>query len=827
MTRPAAAVVERGGGRAPVPEPAAAPERGAAAAELGNQAMQKALAGGGVALDDDTRSAAEARLGIGLGHVRVHRGGAAEKAARRVSARAFLAGSNIVLGRAAGRDSLAHELVHVAQQARNGAASADGGASAEREAARLAPALLGGGRVRPTAALGPGIHREDLTCGPEPAVAEAAEETCEPEEPSFRAADVDVAGMTNELLNTESLRVDDWLRANPNDPGPDLPEYRELGKMLRLERQGRVRAGHLWMAEAGREMPTALYQLVGGGDRIHVQAADLAAAFGLPDTSQGDPIMSPGQFDQYLTAHGIEKVTADSPQAQAALNAASASPYEVCDPNAPAPEEAPAGQAAATGENDPLRTPPGRGPMLATPLPPGRPFPYGTLAEGPVTATYYPGAVTLPRAYPGYDAVRGGIWDSTLGFEGPKKARVGVVTQTIQGGEWIGIKTLMGPEQATPTHIDEVVRKALNDMVNKKGVKRDPTPVDTDTYWRVAPSDPDKAVVHILIPEEAARSLPELQAAADRRVAGHGFGADLPPQVEARVTVWEGRPRGSPEATPGPIQPAGTPGSRIGVGAGASGVIAITVGGIQMLVDARDHPEWAAELAAQGGRGVLNGGAQQIIEEAAVKSGGRLLPGATSTALRTLGRRVGSGVTSGVMEIYDMRANEPYYHSPEEQVVRPLRAAAIGVASTEIGFYAGAAAVAPATAGALFIMSAAGYGAAAGSVAPVVGTAIGFIVGLAVGVAAYAIMDAATPGGREDWDHNAPGQGGAGGADGQGGAGGARGAPGVEEQEAAERLRDAETRMHAEGTPFAGGIDDNAMPAGLGLRQDEKDTCIP
>ncbi len=806
----------RGGGRESEVEPAPA--------ELGNQAMQKALAGGGAALDDDTRGAAEARLGVGLGHVRVHRGAAAEKAARGISARAFLAGSNIVLGSGAGRTSLAHELIHVAQRARNGAGSGDGGAAAEREAARLGPALLGGGPVRPAAALGPGIHREDLTCEPEEEpVVEDETATCEPDQPTFRAADIDVPGMTNEMLNTESLRVDDWLRGNPTDTDPDLPEYRELGRMLRLERQARVRAGHLWMAEAGAEMPTVLYHLVGSGDRVNVVVADLTAAFGVPDLSHGSPIMTPAQFQQYLTAHGIESVASDSPQALAAMGESPAEdPYGICDPLAPGGESPVWDPTAEPGEPWSPGMPPMRGPLLSTPLPPARAYPFGTAAEGPITAVYYPGAVTLPRAYPGYDAVRGGTWDSTLGFEGPRRARIGVVTQTIEGGEWISIKSLSGLEQATPDHIDSVVRGALSNMVNKRNTPpRDPLAVDTDTYWRVAPADPESVVVHILVPEEAVRSLPELQAAADRRVADHGWGDSLPADVEARVTAWEGRPAGSPEATPGPIQPAGTPGGRVGIGAGASGIIAITIGGVEMLVDARDHPEWAAELAAQGGRGVISGGAPQIIEEAAVTSGGRLLPGATSTALRTLGRRAGSGLTSGVMEVYDIEYNEPYYHSPEERVVRPLRAAGMGIASTEIGFYAGAATVAPATAGALFVMTAAGYGAAAGSVAPVVGTAIGFIVGLAVGLAVYALLDATVPMGREDWDHTEPRP------ERARPVLGPAVAPLLEDLRAEERMRDAETRLHSEGTPFAGGIDDSVMPEGFGLREDERETCIP
>ena len=129
--------------RSPAREPAIAPGRGA-----GNQAMQAAVVGAGMPLEASARRRAEAGLGIGLGHVRVHRGAAAEAAALGVNARAFTAGHNIVLGRRAGPESLAHELIHIAQTQRFGE-GAEAGLSArsdaaEREAHSLAPRLLAG-----------------------------------------------------------------------------------------------------------------------------------------------------------------------------------------------------------------------------------------------------------------------------------------------------------------------------------------------------------------------------------------------------------------------------------------------------------------------------------------------------------------------------------------------------------------------------------------------------------------------------------------------------------------------------------------------------------
>lgn len=76
----------------------------------------------GQALDPSTRGLFENRLGVELGGVRVHDGGAADAAARAIGARAFTVGNHIAFARgvyqpqsAAGLSLLGHELVHVAQ----------------------------------------------------------------------------------------------------------------------------------------------------------------------------------------------------------------------------------------------------------------------------------------------------------------------------------------------------------------------------------------------------------------------------------------------------------------------------------------------------------------------------------------------------------------------------------------------------------------------------------------------------------------------------------------------------------------------------------------
>ncbi|MFJ3880197.1 DUF4157 domain-containing protein [Streptomyces sp. NPDC090077] len=78
----------------------------------------------GEPLDPATRAAMEPRLGWDLSQVRVHTGRGAADSAAALGARAYTAGRHVVLGEGvrpgseAGRRLLAHELAHVAQQAR-------------------------------------------------------------------------------------------------------------------------------------------------------------------------------------------------------------------------------------------------------------------------------------------------------------------------------------------------------------------------------------------------------------------------------------------------------------------------------------------------------------------------------------------------------------------------------------------------------------------------------------------------------------------------------------------------------------------------------------
>jgi len=93
----------------------------------GVQSVQRAVNGPGSPVDQQLRRRFEAELGLGLGPVRIHTDGDASSSARALGAKAYTVGSDIVFssgnyqpGSVAGRELLAHELAHVAQQAAEG-----------------------------------------------------------------------------------------------------------------------------------------------------------------------------------------------------------------------------------------------------------------------------------------------------------------------------------------------------------------------------------------------------------------------------------------------------------------------------------------------------------------------------------------------------------------------------------------------------------------------------------------------------------------------------------------------------------------------------------
>src|SRR5579871_276635 len=141
---------------------------------FGNQGVQRllrAVSGGGRALPDGERAFFERRLGRDLSSVRVHDDAAAADSAQAMGARAYTVGSDVVLGAGArldgagGRDLLAHELAHVAQQGRGAPSSPASlevsapGDAAEHEADRVAAQVMSGKTVGAPTESGPRVQR--------------------------------------------------------------------------------------------------------------------------------------------------------------------------------------------------------------------------------------------------------------------------------------------------------------------------------------------------------------------------------------------------------------------------------------------------------------------------------------------------------------------------------------------------------------------------------------------------------------------------------------------------------------------------------------------
>lgn len=122
----------RGAEPAPPIRRSARPEVGAEGGALSTETQSAIdrLRGGGQPLPDPTRARMEYAFGTSFADVRVHTGAVARSLSRRIGARAFTTGSDVVLGDtdladsgADGERVLAHELTHVVQNRGEGALS--------------------------------------------------------------------------------------------------------------------------------------------------------------------------------------------------------------------------------------------------------------------------------------------------------------------------------------------------------------------------------------------------------------------------------------------------------------------------------------------------------------------------------------------------------------------------------------------------------------------------------------------------------------------------------------------------------------------------------
>ncbi|MQA87392.1 MAG: DUF4157 domain-containing protein [Streptosporangiales bacterium] len=142
------------------------------------------ISSGGQALDTDTRTEMEARLGHDFSDVRVHIDDAAHASAQSVAAHAYTVGNNVVFQRDSydpssqeGKTTLAHELTHVVQQ-RSGPVDGTpqaGGVSVsdpsdrfEREAAANAEHVMAGPALSPATGAADGAAVQSVQRQEEP-----------------------------------------------------------------------------------------------------------------------------------------------------------------------------------------------------------------------------------------------------------------------------------------------------------------------------------------------------------------------------------------------------------------------------------------------------------------------------------------------------------------------------------------------------------------------------------------------------------------------------------------------------------------------------------
>jgi hypothetical protein len=79
------------------------------------------------------------------------------------------------------------------------------------------------------------------------------------------------------------------------------------------ERRRRALMGHLWLAEELSAMPQTLYELrQGAGLEVLVLPADVGAEQGPPTARGNSPVLTPGQFQQFLERQGIPTMDIES-----------------------------------------------------------------------------------------------------------------------------------------------------------------------------------------------------------------------------------------------------------------------------------------------------------------------------------------------------------------------------------------------------------------------------------------------------------------------------------------------------------------------------------
>ncbi len=288
----------------------ALPTQGAGPLEPEIGAAIDARRGGGAPLAEPVRAEMEGHLGIDLSAVRVHTDNAAASLNRAVQAEAFTTGTDVFFapGRfdpssSAGRGLLAHELTHVVQQS-VGDGGPDGTVSDPADAAEREAAAVGA-RVARHPATSPEDARVARPAGRGGDALARIVARQERAEGASLATSTPAPPAPGTLTNQVLLDSIATLERAGSSAGVDLASEDRYRALL-AERGQRVRAGHLWLRDAGA---AELLRVSGNAEVARVDVVlsgpdDPRQAAGGSTT----PIVSRAQLDATLARQGVPQV---------------------------------------------------------------------------------------------------------------------------------------------------------------------------------------------------------------------------------------------------------------------------------------------------------------------------------------------------------------------------------------------------------------------------------------------------------------------------------------------------------------------------------------
>lgn len=274
------------------------------------------MRGGGQPLSISSRKLFESRFGSDFSGVRVHTDADAAESANAIHARAYTAGQDIAFGAgeyspdtSRGQELLAHELTHVVQQTSGGGAAGRIQRQPDFETSEASD--VGGPTCDPAV--------EGGVCEPEPEPP-VLPKPAPPEELKLDAdpCELEVTTLTNEALIAQINRTRKYLdeRSRGDD---DYYAFANLMRRLAVERQERMKRGHVWIGD-DTQAPASLYQLTSGsfGEVIieltnaEAERKDVSSIYVNSQLS----IVTPWQLRRFLDSQHISDINADEYFAQ-------------------------------------------------------------------------------------------------------------------------------------------------------------------------------------------------------------------------------------------------------------------------------------------------------------------------------------------------------------------------------------------------------------------------------------------------------------------------------------------------------------------------------